>query len=59
MRKECRMPKKSSKQSVTYSDDIYLKVFVLIANRLEEISKELRLIREQNAIDFIKENYSE
>jgi hypothetical protein len=53
------MPKKSSKQSVTYSDDIYLKVFVLIANRLEEISKELRLIREQNAIDFIKENYSE
>lgn len=53
------MPKKNTKQSSTYSDDIYLKVFVLIANRLEEISKELKLLREQNAVDFIKENYSE
>lgn len=53
------MPKNNKKQSSTYSDDIYLKVFVLIANRLEEISKELKLLREQNAVDFIKENYSE
>lgn len=53
------MRKKNSEQPSTYSNEIYLKVLILIANRLEDISKEIKLLREQNAIDSVKENYSE
>lgn len=49
----------SSEPTSSFGNDIYLKAIILISNRLEEVAKEIRLLREQIATNSTKESYSE
>lgn len=54
------MFKNKFKQSnSTLDSSIYLKAIILISNRLAEVSNEIKLLREQIAVDSTKETYSE
>jgi hypothetical protein len=43
----------------TFDSSIYLKAIILISNRLAEVSNEIKLLREQIAVDSTKETNSE
>lgn len=54
------MFKNKSKQSNdTIDSGMYLKAIILISNRLAEVSNEIKLLREQLAVDSTKETHSE
>lgn len=54
------MFKNKSKQSNdTLDNGMYLKAIILISNRLAEVSNEIKLLREQLAVDSTKETHSE
>lgn len=53
------MRKAKTAKSDIIDNSMYLKAIILISNRLAEVSNEIKLLREQLAVNLTKETHSE